>query len=64
MNYKVLILIFLFIYSCSVKNVDNNKIETNIQTEFFSNKGFALVFNNNLKKQKLIARNIDDRSTS
>ena len=62
MNYKVLILIFLFIYSCSVKNVDNNKIETNIQTEFFSNKGFALVFNNNLKKQKLIARNIDDRS--
>ena len=62
MNYKVLILIFLFIYSCSVKNVDNNKIETNIKTEFFSNKGFALVFNNNLKKQKLIARNIDDRS--
>ena len=62
MNYKVLILIFLFIYSCSVKNMDNNKIETNIQTEFFSNKGFTLVFNDDLKKQKLISRKIDDRS--
>ena len=62
MNYKILILIFLFVYSCTVNTTNNNKIETNVQTEFFSNKGFALVFNNDLKKQKLISRKIDDRS--
>ena len=62
MNYKILILIFLFFYSCTVNTANNNKIETNVQTEFFSNKGFALVFNNDLKKQKLISRKIDDRS--
>ena len=62
MNYKILILIFLFFYSCTVNTVNNNKIETNVQTEFFSNKGFALVFNNDLKKQKLTSRIIDDRS--
>ena len=33
-----------------------------MQTQIFSNKGFALVFNHDLKKQKLIARKIDDRS--
>ena len=62
MNYKILILIFLFVYSCTVNTANNNKIKTNVQTEFFSNKGFALVFNNDLKKQKLISRKIDDRS--
>jgi len=62
MNYKILILIFLFICSCSVKTVNKNKIETNVQRDFFSNKGFALVFNDDLKKQKLISRKIDDRS--
>ena len=62
MNYKILILIFLFVYSCTVNTTNNNKIETNVQTEFFSNKGFALVFNNDLKKQKLTSRIIDDRS--
>ena len=62
MNSKILILIFLFFYSCTVNTVNNNKIETNVQTEFFSNKGFALVFNNDLKKQKLTSRIIDDRS--
>ena len=62
MNYKILILIFLFVYSCTVNTTNNNKIETNVQAEFFSNKGFALVFNNDLKKQKLISRKIDDRS--
>jgi len=62
MNYKILILIFLFFYSCTVNTANNNKIETNVQTEFFSNKGFALVFNNDLKKQKLISKKIDDRS--
>ena len=62
MNYKILILIFFFIYSCTVNTVNKNTIETRVQTEFFSNKGFALVFNDDLKKQKLISRKIDDRS--
>ena len=62
MNYKILILIFLFNYSCTVNTVSNKQIHTNIQSQIFSNKGFALVFNHDLKKQKLISRKIDDRS--
>ena len=62
MNYKILILIFFFIYSCTVNTVSQNTIETTVQTEFFSNKGFSLVFNDDLKKQKLITRKIEDRS--
>ena len=62
MNYKILILIFLFIYSCTANTVNKNKLETNVQTEFFSNKGFALIFNDDLKKKKLISKKIDNRS--
>ena len=62
MNYKILILIFLFVYSCTVNTTNNNKIETNVQAEFFSNKGFALIFNDNLRKEKLISKKIENRS--
>ena len=62
MNYKILILIFFFIYSCTVNTVNINKIESRDQTVSFSNKGFTLVFNDDLKKQKLISRKIDERS--
>ncbi len=62
MNYKILILIFLFIYSCTANTVNKNKLETNVQTEFFSNKGFALIFNDDLKKKKLVNKKLENRS--
>ena len=62
MNYRILIIIFLFLYSCETNIVNNKKIENIIPVETFSNKGFALVFNDDLKKKKLVNKKIDERS--
>ena len=51
MNYRILVIIFLFLYSCETNIVNNKKIENIIPVEIFSNKGFALVFNDDLKKK-------------
>ena len=59
MNYKIFILIFLFLYSCSTNQVSKKQI---IQTETYLNKGFALLYKDNLKKNKLIGKKIDERS--
>ena len=62
MNYRILVIIFLFLYSCETNIVNNKKIENIIPVEIFSNKGFALVFNDDLKKKKLVNKKIDERS--
>ncbi len=62
MNYKIFILILFFVYSCTSNNVNNIQKEEIILTETYSNKGFTLLFNENLKKQKLINKKIDERS--
>ena len=62
MNYKFLIIIILFLYSCEATNIGNKKITNVISVETFSNKGFALVYSDNLKKEKLVNTKIDDRS--
>ena len=62
MNYKIFIIIFLFLYSCTANTVNNTSFETSLEKTIFSNKGFALVFDNDLKKKKLINKTIDDRS--
>ena len=62
MNYRILIIIFLFLYSCETNIVNNKKIENIIPVETFSNKGFALVFNDDLKKKKLVNKKINERS--
>ena len=62
MNYRILIIIFLFLYSCETNIVNNKKIENIIPVETFSNKGFALVFNDDLKNKKLVNKKIDERS--
>ena len=59
MNYKIFILIFLFLYSCSTNQVTKKQI---IQTETYLNKGFTLLYKDNLKKNKLISKKIDERS--
>ncbi len=59
MNYKILILFFLFLYSCTTNQINNKQI---IETKIYSNKGFTLVYKEDLKKKKLVDHNIDERS--
>ncbi len=60
MNYRYL-LIFVFLFSC--KYTSSTKLENQIIFEkSFSNTGFALVFDEDLKKNKIISKSIDDRS--
>ena len=51
MNYKIFILILFFIYSCTTNNINKSQKEKIIPTEIYSNKGFALLFNEDLKKK-------------
>ena len=59
MNYKIFILFFLFLYSCVANQVSEKQI---IQTEIYLNKGFTLLYNEDLKKNKLISKKIEERS--
>ena len=60
MNYKILIF-SLLLFSCAIpeKSIDKKDIMFH---KTFSNTGFALIFNKNLKKQKKISRHIEERS--
>ncbi len=60
MNYKFLI-IFTFLFSCTVKDVDVN-IKTNESIIPYSNSGFGLIYNIDLKKEKIVSKNLDNRS--
>ena len=62
MNYKFVIFIFLLLCSCTVNNINQSQKDNIIHTQIFSNKGFALVFTESLRKQKIINKKIDDRS--
>jgi len=60
MNYKyILILTILFLASCETQKT---KLEYKDNFEFYSNKGFALVYDDNLYKKKIINRKINERS--
>jgi len=61
MNYKIIILLLL-LSSCTQKDLSQNYKKKIIFSEAFSNQGFALIFNENLKKQKIISKKMDDRS--
>jgi hypothetical protein len=58
-NY--LFFFFLFFVNCSIDNLSINKPNKNINNNF-SNKGFALIYNNNLYKKKIVSSQIDERS--
>ena len=62
MNYKIFFVFLLFIYSCTTNNINKSQKKEIIQTEIYSNKGFALLFNESLKKKKLISKKIEERS--
>ena len=60
MNYKIfIILIFVIFTSCKI-NKDSENI--NYDNNLYSNKGFALIFSEELFKEKKIKKKIDNRS--
>tara|TARA_A100001015_G_scaffold201302_1_gene224741 strand:+ start:1937 stop:2689 length:753 start_codon:yes stop_codon:yes gene_type:complete len=60
MNYKnFIILFFVILISCTSNNVSKN---INIDNNIYSNKGFALIFSEELIKNKKIKKKIDTRS--
>ena len=62
MNYKSILIIFFFVISsCSTYTVNNNEI-ISLNKNNFRNKGFALVYNDNLFKKKIISKKMDHRS--
>jgi choline kinase len=63
MFYKniLFITIFLFLTNCTTGNVVKNKPSTVIGNTY-SNKGFALVYSENLYKQKIVTKKIAERS--
>ena len=59
MNYKILLILLLsiFLIGCEQVAIKSDKIETKIEKKY-SNSGFALIFDENIKKIK----KLDDRS--
>jgi len=63
MFYKntLLLIIFLFISNCTTGTLVENKSNNNL-VNGFSNKGFALIYSDNLYKQKIVSKKINERS--
>ncbi len=59
MNYKKFFLIFFFLCSCTTNQIAKKE---NTETNIYTNRGFALLYNEDLKKRKIINRKIDERS--
>ena len=63
MFYKniILIIIFLFISNCTSGTLIKNKPSKSL-VNGYSNKGFALIYSDNLYKQKIVSKKISERS--
>ncbi len=60
MNYKILLIFLLtFLFACEQRY---SNLEYNSNFESFSNKGFALIYDEQLYKNKIINKKIDERS--
>ncbi len=53
MNCKYFFIIFIFLYSCATSDFNNTKKAEIIPSEVYSNKGFTLLFSEDLKKKKI-----------
>ena len=63
MNFKKIILIISILFLCACNQFDkNNKNLVYISDQKFSNTGFALIYDDELKKEKKISKKIDNRS--
>ncbi len=62
MNYKIHIFLFLFLFSCTTNNINKKDTDAVGHIDVFSSKGFALVFNDDLKKKRIVNKNLENRS--
>ncbi len=62
MIYRKYIFIFLFLFSCSTNNVNNKDTKIIEYIDTFSTKGFALIYNDDLYKKKIVNKKLEDRS--
>jgi hypothetical protein len=64
MNYKKIFIIFLIIIvnGCTTYPINKKINKINIYKKSFINKGFTLVYNDNLFTKKLISKKLDNRS--
>ena len=61
MNYKNILIVFLFLISaCSTSNVDNKNVKP-LKINGFQNKGFALIYDESLFKNKIVSKKMDSR---
>ena len=58
MNYRIILILF-FLYSCATPTKLPEEVKT--QREF-SNRGFALLYSEKLKKNKKVNKQLDERS--
>ena len=63
MFYKNIIFLsfFLFLTNCTTGTLVNNK-KSNVASNAYSNKGFALVYSEDLYDQKIVTKTIEERS--
>ena len=62
MNFnKLLLIIFLFITGCATYNIEKTE-KIFVNKKNFRNKGFTLVYNDNLYSKKIVSKKIDNRS--
>ena len=54
------ILLLLFLTNCTVDSLNNSKVKHKFDKEF-SNKGFTLIYNEKLFKNKIISKKLDER---
>jgi len=61
MNYKYILIFFFFVISsCTTYTIDKNET-ISLNKNNFQNKGFTLVYNDDLFKQKIISKKMDHR---
>ena len=60
MNYRIFLLFFFILLAACEQKYSNLKYNSNFEN--YSNKGFALIYDENLYKNKIINKKIDERS--
>jgi len=62
MNYKFLSYTLFFLILIGCNQYSNNRSIDSMKVKKFKNSGFALIYNDEFKKKKVISKKLDDRS--
>ena len=61
MSYKIFILLLLLTFSCTNQNLGKKIVSEDIIFQKYSNSGFTLIYSDNLFKNKIINKKLNDR---